>query len=179
MVDKLAAAVALLKHARKQHVVAKRLASVLFRTDSETACVFPSTAIPGDLNRLPGLFLRSSNSKPQKRRLPTISPRHGGMSPDCSQTYLESQGLAEPSLRDRHASERARDSLSLQGQPRNHPGVAPTSESIAPAIGAAGTLTTLPRWQARSWPAISRGQSEGWVNYAYESKPVASEKSGA
>jgi len=169
---------------------------VAYQSTSKLGCP-RSSPNPGNLNRLPGCFilgaspscatlpewidllegsplsdfLRSYNSlESRKRRLPQqfVSPHVARGSPGLPQVHLESQGLAEPSLRDRHATDRARVIRSLPGQTRKHPGVAPTTESKAPAIGAVGKLTAPPRWQARCRPAISRGQSDGWVNSAHQ-----------
>ena len=161
-VDNLAAHVESWKHASRRSEFYD-MASIFSGATPELGCP-RSTPNPGNLNRLPGCFLRSYNC-PQKRRLPQKSgnPRHGA----CPQT---GPSRVSYPMRDRRVSEHARVSPSLRGQTRKHPAVAPTSEITIPALGAAGTLTTLPRWQARCWPAISRGQSNGWVNYAHERK---------
>ena len=54
--DRMADMVPMWRHALAMHDGAKKLASHLFRCDSEPDCVCKSTSNPGNLNRLPGLF---------------------------------------------------------------------------------------------------------------------------
>lgn len=99
-----------------------------------------STANPGDLNRLPGLFLRSSNS-PEPSRKPD-GPRPGGQSPQTFPALLRDRRVSaharavpslpweKPRITHRSCANSGEDQLAV-GAPDNHSGplASPTATS--------------------------------------------------